>query len=189
MTIVRITEPAVEPVSLPEAKLWCKVDGTEDDALITGLIKAVRRSAEHLMQRTLITTTWELVRDAFDPQLRLEMPKILSVVSLKYLDVNGVQQTLDPADYVLDADSSPGYLVPAYGKAWPSTYGQINAVRARYTAGYGATADLVPESIKAWMQLHIEHYHKNRGAAVIGTIVSPLPYAEGLLDEGRVWLF
>jgi uncharacterized phiE125 gp8 family phage protein len=188
MTIVKITEPATEPVTLAEAKQWCRVDLNDDDALITGLIKSVRRTAEHLQQRTLITTTWELVRDAFDPALRLEMPKILSVVSLKYLDTSGVQQTLDPADYVVDSDSVPGYVVPAYGKSWPSTYGQINAVRCRYTAGYGATADLVPDNTKTWMRLHIEHYFRNRGAAVFGTIVSPLPYADGLLDEGRVWL-
>jgi uncharacterized phiE125 gp8 family phage protein len=189
MTTVRITDATVEPVTVDEAKLWCRVDNTDEDTLIASLIKAVRRSAEHRMQRTLIQTTWELVRDSFDPSLRLEMPKIMAVASVKYLDVDGVEQTLSPLDYVVDTDSEPGYVVPAYGKAWPSTYAQINAVRVRYTAGYGTTAAAVPEVFKQWMRLHIEHYYSNRGAAVIGTIVAPLPYADGLLDEGRVWLF
>jgi uncharacterized phiE125 gp8 family phage protein len=188
MTIVKITDATVEPITLAEAKLWLRVDQTDEDALIGALITSVRKAAEHEMQRTLIATTWELVVDAFPAALRLEMPKILSVASVKYIDTAGVEQTLSPADYLVDMDSEPGYVVPAYLKAWPSTRAQINAVRVRYTAGYGPAATDVPQSIVNWLRLHLEHYYRNRGAAVVGTIVASLPYADRLLDEGRVWL-
>jgi uncharacterized phiE125 gp8 family phage protein len=115
------------------------------------------------------------------------MPKVLSVVSVKYIDTAGVEQTLSPLDYLVDMDSEPGYVVPAYGKTWPCTRAQINAVRVRYTAGYGATAADVPQSIVNWLRLHLEHYYRNRGA-VVSTSVQALPYADRLLDEGRVWL-
>ncbi len=187
MTIVKITDAATEPVSLAEAKAWLRVDLDDEDTLISALIKATRLSAEHIMQRTLITTVLELVVDRFPPALRLERPKVLSVVSVKYLDELGIEQTLDPTDYVLDADNAPGYLVPAPDKAWPATLGRVNAVRVRYTAGYGPNAADVPESIKQWMRLHIEHYYRNRGAVVTNAVQS-LPFADGLLDEGRVWL-
>lgn len=187
MTIVKITDATVEPISLAEAKLWLRVDQSDEDTLIGSLITSVRKAAEHEMQRTLITTTWELVVDAFPAALRLEMPKVLSVVSVKYIDTAGVEQTLSQADYLVDMDSEPGYVVPAYGKAWPSTRAQINAVRVRYTAGYGAAATDVPQSIVNWMRLQLEHFYRNRGAVISGTVQTS-PYLDRLLDEGRVWL-
>jgi uncharacterized phiE125 gp8 family phage protein len=187
MTIVKITDATVEPISLAEAKLWLRVDQADEDDLIGALITSVRQAAEHEMQRTLITTTWELVTDSFPDALRLEMPKILSVSSVKYLDAAGTQQTLSPADYLVDTDSQPGYVVPAYGKTWPTTYSQINAVRVRYTAGYGAAATDVPQSIRNWMRLQLEHFYRNRGAVISGTVQTS-PYLDRLLDEGRVWL-
>lgn len=52
----------------------------------------------------------------------------------------GVQQTLAPADYVLDAVSEPATCART-GRVWPSTQsGRINTVTVDYTAGYGATA-------------------------------------------------
>lgn len=40
MTPTRTTAPASAPVTLAEAKLHCRVDDNEDDALLTGLIMA-----------------------------------------------------------------------------------------------------------------------------------------------------
>lgn len=53
-----------------------------------------------------------------------------------------------PLDYVVDTVSSPGYIVPAFGKARPKR-GQINAVTVEYTAG----AAIAPHALKAWMLL------------------------------------
>ena len=109
------------------------------------------------------------------------------MATVKYLDVDGVQQTLAGTEYLVDVDSQPGYVVPAYGKAWPATYAQVNAVKVRYTAGYGTTADKVPAPIKQWMLLHIGHYYRNR-EAVGASALAPLPFADGLLDEFLIWL-
>jgi len=150
-----ITQPSVEPVTLDEAKDHCRVDGTELDALFTGvIIPAARQSAEHEMGRALCTQTRELVLDAFPADFVLEGAPIQSLVSVKYLDSAGVEQTLDPQDVILDNDSEPGYLSLNYGKGWPETYDVPNAVRVRYICGYGNAGD-VPAAIKAWMLLAI----------------------------------
>jgi uncharacterized phiE125 gp8 family phage protein len=185
MPTVKIVDATTEPISLAEAKLHLRVDGSDEDALITALVKAVRQACEAECRRTLIDTTWELVLDAFSEALELHNPRILSVTSVKYIDLAGAEQTLDPVDYVLDKDSEPGWLVPAYGKRWPDTREQINAVRVRYHAGYGTQASDVPQVLKQWMLLHLSHYYKNRESTFAGTITQ-LPFAGSLLDGHRV---
>jgi uncharacterized phiE125 gp8 family phage protein len=186
MTTVKITDAATEPLTLAEAKAHCKVTHDEEDALITSLIVAVRKACEQQTGRTLITTTWECVLDSFPEAVRLDFPKILSVVSVKYIDESGIEQTLSPSDYKVDTDSVPGYVVPAYGKAWPATRDEINAVRVRYTAGYGAAA-AVPENLKQWMKLQIGHFYLNREATAAGAEVSVLPYVDHLLDSELIY--
>jgi hypothetical protein len=91
-----ITQPTVEPVTLAEAKIQCRADGNELDSLLTGvIIPAARRSAEHETGRALCTQTRELVLDAFPADFELYGSPIQSVVSVKYLDESGNEQTLD----------------------------------------------------------------------------------------------
>src|SRR5690242_9322203 len=60
----RTSAPATEPVSLSEAKLFLRVDGTEEDAQITDCIEAARDSAEQYLRRSLITQNWSLWLDS-----------------------------------------------------------------------------------------------------------------------------
>jgi uncharacterized phiE125 gp8 family phage protein len=62
-----VTAPTVEPVTLEEAKSYCRIDGTDDDAQITKLIIACRKEAERVTNRAFITQTilaqWERMHD------------------------------------------------------------------------------------------------------------------------------
>jgi hypothetical protein len=60
---------------------------------------------------------------------------VRSVVAVKYRDVANVQQTLDPADYVLDVQRYQSWLVPAAGKSWPATVDQVHAVSVEVERG------------------------------------------------------
>ena len=183
----RTGSPATEPVTLADAKAHLRVDGTDEDAYITGLIGVARVAAEERLERTLVSTTWRLTLDGFPDAVKLTMPPIVSVQSLTYWDATGVQQTLAPADYVLDAVSEPGYLVPAPGKAWPSTQsGRINAVTVDYTAGYGATAADVPPPIRHWILLAIGDLYAQRERSAERPVVAQ-NFADGLLDTYKMW--
>lgn len=183
----RTGNPDTEPVTLADAKAHLRVDGTDEDAYITSLIGVALVAAEERLERTLVSTTWRLTLDGFPDAIKLTMPPIVSVQSLTYLDAAGVQQTLAPADYVLDAVSEPGYLVPAPGKAWPSTQsGRINTVTVDYTAGYGATAADVPAPIKHWILLSIGEMFMNREGSAERPAVAH-GFADRLLDPFRVW--
>mgnify|MGYP000229230516 CR=1 FL=1 len=187
MSTLKITDASVEPVTLAEAKLHLRVDVADDDALITALITAARQRAEFITQRTLITTTWELSQDAFGCSLRLQYPRVIAVSALTYLDSAGVLQTLAPSEYIVDAASEPGQVVPGYGKTWPDTYAVPNAVKVRYTAGYGATAASVPLAIRQWMLFAVGLMYAYPEGAMSNSL-QPLTYVDRMLDEYRIWL-
>lgn len=160
-----ITAPAAEPITLAEAKLHLRIEDsvTDEDDLIESLIVAAREAAEHETGRALITQTWELVIDAF-PACAIELPKsrLLGITSVIYVDAAGDSQTLDSSAYTADTDQEPGWVLPAVDTEWPETLDTANAVRIRYTAGYGAAAAAVPDAIKAWMKLRLGALYRHR---------------------------
>jgi len=136
-------QPVGEPISLTAAKLHLRVDHTDDDVLIGDLIKSARDFVEDFTARRLIVRTEELTIDAFPSNLieSIELPSapLISVSSVKYYDIAGVEQTLATSIYTVDAKSEPGQIYIAYGQWWPATQAIPNAVRITYLAGYIAT--------------------------------------------------
>jgi len=180
MTLRLVTPPAAEPISLADAKLDLKVETTDDDVLIAAHIQAAREQAEHILGRSLMPQTWELLLDAFPADaIQLARSPVSAIVSVSYTDADGAEQTLDPADYTLDADNLPGWLLPAYGTSWPGTRDVINAVRVRFTAGY-ADAAAVPAGVRAWMLLRLRHLYRGE--------TDWSPHFDRLLDAAKVYL-
>lgn len=138
MHLSLISGPSSEPISLAEAKLHLKAETTDDDALIGTIIAAARELAEQRTDRALVDQRWERVLDVFPDAIQLARPPLVSVESLKYVDVNGVQQTIASTDYAVDDVSEPGYILPAFGTSWPSSRAEANAIRARFIGGYAA---------------------------------------------------
>jgi uncharacterized phiE125 gp8 family phage protein len=66
--------------------------------------------------------------------------------------------------------------MPAYGQTWPSVRADTyNAVEIQFTSGYG-TASAVPQAIRNGMLLLVANWFENREQAIVGTIVSELPW-------------
>jgi uncharacterized phiE125 gp8 family phage protein len=192
MPTIKITDTlaADECVTLAEAKAHLRVDGVDDDALITALITAARLDAEARMQRTLVETSWELHLDGFpaDGCMRLHNPPVQSITHVKYYDSTGAQQTLAPSAYVLDAASEPARLMLSYGQSWPATYARPGAVQVQYLAGLPAADKAkVPETIKAWIKLRLGTLYANREQIALGVSVAEIPFVDALLDPYKVW--
>lgn len=197
MTLKLITDASTEPLTLTQAKRHLKVEHSVDDDDITDAIVTARKRAEHLTGRSLTTQTWERVLDAFPAaEIELGMPaantddRVLTIVSVTYIDANGDSQVMDSADYSLDADTSPGWLLPAETlAAWPSTLDTANAVRVRFTTGYSPVADKGRALLRSWMRIEVGNLYKFREGFIVGTIVSDIPngFHERLLDPYRIW--
>ena len=136
------TPPSTEPITLTEAKLQCRVeaDMTDDDSLITSLVKTAREYCENVQNRSYITQTIKLTLDDFPDVIYVPRPPLISVTSIKYIDVNGVQQTLNSSVYKVDTESEPARIVPAFNQCWPAIRGDINSVEVIVQAGYGGAA-------------------------------------------------
>ncbi len=190
MALKLITAPAATPVTLAEAKAHCRVDHSDEDAWFGIAIAAATAKAEHELGRALITQTWEAVYDAFPAGgIELGRPTVQSIVSVKYLDGTGTEQTISSTGYVLDPDMLPGFVLPAAASAWPSAADAVNAVRVRFTCGYGDTPAAVPANVRSWILMHIGTAYRNRETAVQGVSISELPnrYVDLLLDSERTW--
>jgi uncharacterized phiE125 gp8 family phage protein len=186
MALRRIVAPAETPVTLAEAKAHLRMIHANDDAIITLYLEAAVANLDGkagLLGRSLVTQTWELVYDTF-PCGPIELPlgPLQSIVSVKYFDVDGAEQTLDPAGYAVDTASDPGWLSPV--DSWPATYAMVNAVVIRFVAGYGA-ATAVPAAIKAGILLMVADMYENREASVIGVTRVDNPAVDRLLFPYR----
>ena len=58
-------ETGVEPVTLTEAKLHLRIDSSDDDELISGLIMSARRWAEDYCDRTFVVSQYTMSLDSF----------------------------------------------------------------------------------------------------------------------------
>lgn len=187
MPLLRLVEPAIEPVSLAEAKAHLRVDFTDDDALIQSLIRAAREYIETATERSLITQTWKLTLDAFPAippsaltwqgtfdQFRLPYPPLQSVTSIVYTDAAGAPTTVSSSVYVVDTVSEPGRIALATGQTWPTNSLQtVNGVAVTYIAGYSSVG-LVPQSIRQAILLTAGHWYENRETVVSDTRVAAL---------------
>ena len=135
-----VTPPTVEPITLAEAKLHCRVDVTDDDALIDGLIATARTYCETFTGRAFVEQTLQLNLNRWPSKraIVLPRPQLRSVTSVTYYLTDGTPVTLTAGtDYLADTDSEPGRVILPYGKTWPTnTLYPLNPIRIIYTAGY-----------------------------------------------------
>lgn len=161
---------------------------TTVDPEVRALIIAAREHVEGDIKRALVTQTWEYTLDAFpanDEAIKLPRPPLISVTSVKYIDANGVEQTMSSSDYIVDKTKLYGEIALAYAKTWPTARAQRNAVTVRFDAGYGAPA-AVPEPLKSAMKLVLGDLYGQRTAGIVGTIRTDNPAVERLLAPYRL---
>lgn len=195
-TLTQVTPPAVEPVTLAQAKAHLRVDITDDDAYITALISAARVYAEHHTRRAFITQTWDMYFDQFHyfdtREIQIPLPALQSVTWINYTDTGQQVVTLDPSLYVVDPRQKPGRVYPAFAQYWPATLPLQNSVNIRFVAGYGADGTFVPNTIIQAMLFSISHWYENREPVVAerGVVPQEVPFTvDALLDTEKVLEF
>ena len=175
MPSILLTPPAVEPLSLDEAKDYLRVEHADDDALIATLITSARAHVEAQTRRALITQTWRHSRDAWpaDGRIAVLPAPLQALAAARVYDEDGVAQAIDLETFVVDAIAAPGVVafppwsVPAPGR-------RPAGIELDLVVGYGNAASDVPEPLRLAMRLLLSHWYENRG--IVGeSSASPLP--------------
>jgi uncharacterized phiE125 gp8 family phage protein len=198
---LRLISPPAAAVSLTEAKAFLRVVDADEESLIAGFVDAATAYVEQYTGRALMDQTWELVLDSFpdtlslafaDPlslptfagsgAIKIPKPPLIEVVSVKYSDPDGVEQTVLASDYYVDNVTRPyGWVVPQGGSlSWPATLDAINAVTIRFRAGYLNTnsppTENIPRDIKSALLMALGAFYENRQETVVGTIANKMPW-------------
>ena len=190
IVLAQTTPPAASALAVADVKAHCRIDDSTEDALITGYIKSAERYLEKQTSRQLMPATFKLSLDCFprgiydDPatsaieghDIICPVAPLSSIVSIKYLDLLGVETTLSSAVYVALSAETPGRIVLAYNNEWPTALTRAGAVTVEFIAGY-ASAAAVPEDIKQALLMLVGHWFENREAVIVGTISSQIAFA------------
>jgi uncharacterized phiE125 gp8 family phage protein len=163
-----IAAPIYEPISAADVAEYIRVDDlAEDQLLLDGMITAARQYLEQYLSRPIATQTLEEALTGWADPIVLDS-SLQSVTSIKYLDLNGVEQTLASNQYLVDTYSEPAQITPAYNVEYPELYAVPNNVKIRYVAGYtsGGSPDLnpMPKPLRFAMMLIIGDLYANREA-------------------------
>ncbi len=169
MTAPTLVTPATEaPVSLAEAKLHLKLDGTDDDALVEALIEAASAACRAHTGRELVEQTWRLALDEAPGEiLTLPRPPLVAVTGIVAYDDADAPTTMALSGVFVDAASIPGRVILRRGARWPTLGRVANGLEITFVAGYGPRASSVPaplrQGILALIAERYEHREPIRG--------------------------
>ena len=192
-----ITPASAEPISMEMARKQCRVDPEgsppthEDDELIAVFLTAAREWCEDELGMNIAPAIAETSFDDFPGTttitnsvgttatspgvLALESGPVLGILSIKYLDTDGLEQEVDWTTYYLDTDDQVAVVRLFTGdeddEPWPTSNGTPNNVKVRYSIGYSLPTDSpqdapLPARIKAAILLVLGHLYQNRSNTV-----------------------
>lgn len=188
------TAATSEPIALSEAKLFLKVDTSDDDALIGTIISSAREYVENFTGYQLLSATYTQYLDKFpnkNTAIELLMNPVSAVTHVKYYDSDNALQTWNTSNYDTDLKGKPARITLANNATFPTVYDRTNGVEIKFVAGYASTsATGFPKQLLNAMYLIIGHLYENRQDVIVGSIVSEMKKgADSILRQYRIFNF
>ena len=144
-----VTDMTAEPVELSEVKNFCKVTGTQDDALITLLITSARKALEKYTSSSFGEKTIHAYWQQIPGDWIVELPygPIISVDAIYKIDEQGTEEALTlNTDYYVIGDQDFKIKLEQF---WSTGYTVSRSLRVEYTAGYGNSAtEPLPDELR-----------------------------------------
>jgi uncharacterized phiE125 gp8 family phage protein len=176
MSSILLTPPALEPVTLADAKAWLRVEHDDDDDVIAALIAGARSHVEAQTRRALITQEWRLVRDAWpsDGRIAALPAPLIEITGARVRDGEGGLQSIDLQAFTTDVAAAPAIIAFA---PWslPVPEQKAGGIEIDVTCGYGDEPDDAPAPLRQAIRLLLAHWYENRGLIALGDTVAVLP--------------
>lgn len=171
-------EPTFLPVTVDECRKQMGVGNDGDnnrDFIILSRIRAVTHWFENLTNTKLCEQTVTAYGSQFGNKAINLCRPLQAVNSIKYFDIDGVDQTMLLSDYLVS--TALHRVSPAYGlTCWPTAREQDESVRIEYVSGY-ASADLIPAELKEAILFTVGAYENFQPAIEAGIRPQTVPYA------------
>lgn len=179
MALVLTSGPASEPVTLSEAKAHLRIDGSNEDVLLTSLILTSRLHVEAALGLALINQTWMLVLDRWPADgggVDIPIQPLQAVTAVRVRDTSSAATVIAPTQYLVDIVSKPPRLV--WNNAAPPEPGRFaNGIEIDLSTGFGATAAAVPAPLKHAILMLTAHWYEHRDPIEIGSVAARIPEA------------
>jgi uncharacterized phiE125 gp8 family phage protein len=174
MSAILLTAPAIEPVSLDEAKAYLRVEHGDDDDLIAALLAGSRIHVEAQTQRALITQSWRITADLWpeDGRLAIRPAPLQALNAARVYDADGATRAIDPQSFVFDRGASALVFAPW---ALPAPGRSAAGIEIDVVCGYGDAAIDVPEPLRQAIRLLTAHWYENRGLTANDASGAALP--------------
>lgn len=164
MTLSLLTPPAIEPVSLQQAKAQLKLDIDDDNGLVTSLIEAARMRTEHYTRRALLTQSWIQWCDNWpSAPIMLAFPPLQAITAVTSYDMWDNAHVIDASLYRVENGDGGArlafkeFVVPAFNLR------RFDALSICYRCGYGDSQDDVPQAIRSAILAMITDLYAHRG--------------------------
>mgnify|MGYP003148452997 CR=1 FL=1 len=159
--ISEITAPAAEPLALSEAKSFLRIDNSDQDTLITELIKTARQRVENDTGQSLVNTTWDYWFDTFPTERSITLSRVplVSVTHVKSYNEDDTESTLASSTYLVDTIQNRVALND--GDDWPGELREFNAGIIRFVAGHGTAGSDVPSSLRLACYQLLTHWFEH----------------------------
>lgn len=169
MALIRTSAPLVPPITLTDAKAHLRVDGADEDALITSLIETATAHVERGFGLALITQGVTIIRDAWPDSWLVELPltPVQAVASVTTFEADGGSFVFDAGHWFADTVSHPPRIVLHGTAPWPKPGRRANGIEIAVTAGFGDAPSDVPEPIRQALLLLVAHWFERREPVVL----------------------
>jgi uncharacterized phiE125 gp8 family phage protein len=181
MGLAVITAPTAEPLTTTQAKLFLRIDTTDEDSFIGECITAARNKVEEITHRQLMTAVYRYsTNELIDGNtILLPKPPVASVAAVNAVNSDGVVSTLSASTYIVPIDAQPGRIIfttiPDFDSRRP------DALRVTFTAGYGTASSYIPPALIQATYLLLEPFYRRAADQDI------LDCVESLVTQHIAW--
>ena len=176
MALVLTAAPAVEPVTVDEAKAHLRIDHNDEDALLGSLIATSRLHIEAALDLALVTQSWSWRLDAWPDDMAVALPlrPVQSVEAVQVTAADGTVETLSSEKFLLNGANLRPRLLSRAG-AWPRPGVPALGIEIAFTTGFGSTASDVPPPIRHSLLMLVAHWYEHRGSTEVGGASARIP--------------
>jgi uncharacterized phiE125 gp8 family phage protein len=145
------------PVPLEEVKASLRIVGSEEDALLAGLVRSAAACCEDFTRLSLIEREVTETLAARGGWVRLARTPVRAILEVSRIGEDGAAEALPAGGYEIDIDAS--------GDGWVRSAGTRGRLSATYRAGLGAGWNAVPEPLRQGIVRLAAHFYTHRDAA------------------------